>query len=142
MNKLKIICLFVCALALTVPFSSCSSTQEAPQAAPQKRQPTYLSPMAEMLQADLRKLDREVTAQDTELIERYSLRRRGNSYCIPAILTLDPPYADGELEQYGVLVQSVQDDMATVLLSTREYLRLIDSRTVKAIDISPKVQLH
>lgn len=49
--------------------------------------------------------------------------------------------ADGKLEQYGVLLQSVQGDMATALLSTRDYLRFIDSRSVKAIEISPKVQL-
>ena len=34
-----------------------------------------------------------------------------------------------------------QQKMATALLSTRDYLRFIDSRSVKAIEISPKVQL-
>jgi hypothetical protein len=97
--------------------------------------------MARMLENDLKKLDREVSPDDTDLIERYSLKRRGDTYWVSAFLTLDPPYADGELEQYGVLLQSVQGDMATALLSTRDYLRFIDSRSVKAIEISPKVQL-
>jgi len=95
-----------------------------------------------MLESDLRKLEREVTPSDTALINRYSLRRRGNTYCVSAFLTLDPPYADGELEQYGVLLQSVQGEMATALLSTRDYLRLIDSRSLKAIEISPKAELR
>ena len=97
--------------------------------------------MARMLEADLKKLDREVAPGDTALIERYALRRRGDTYWVAAFLTLDPPYADGELEQYGVFLQSVQGERATALLSTRGYLRLIESRAVKAIEISPKAQL-
>ena len=120
----------------------CGSSKEPAKKAVEQRQPIALSPLARMLESDLRKLDREVTPGDTAIIERYSLRRRGNTYCVSAFLTLDPPYADGELEQYGVLLQSVQGEMATALLSTREYLRLIDSRSLKAIEISPKAELR
>lgn len=142
MNKLKISFLLVGALLIAVSFASCASSRGSTKAAAEQRKPTYLSSMARTLQSDLIKLDRDVSPKDTELIERYSLRRRGDSYWVSAILTLDPPYADGELEQYGVLVQSLQGDMATALLSTRDYLRLIDYRVVKAIEIGPKNIIH
>lgn len=142
MNRLKISLLLVFSLMLTATFFSCGSTKRSPNATVNQRQETELSPIAFSLLNDLRLLGREISPNDTELIERYSLKRRGDTYWVSAIITLDPPYADGELEQYGVLVQSLQGDMATALLSTREYLRLIDYRALKAIEISPKVQLH
>ena len=129
------------AMLLSASVCGCGSSKESGKKAVEQRQPISLSPMARMLENDLKKLDREVTPGDTALIERYSLKRRGDTYCVSAFLTLDPPYADGELEQFGVLLQSVQGEMATALLSTRDYLRLIDSRSVKAIEISPKTQL-
>jgi len=135
---MKISYLLFFAMLFSASVCGCSSSKEPQRKAVEQRKPTYLSPLARMLESDLRKLDRDVSPQDTELIERYSLRRRGDSYWVSAFITLDPPYADGELEQYGVLVQSLQGDMATVLLSTREYLRLVDYRVVKAIEISPK----
>ena len=137
---MKISYLLFFVMLFSASFCGCSSSKEPISSVLSERQPTYLSPVASMLASDLRKLEREVTASDVAIIEQYSLKRRGNGYCVSAILTLDPPYADGELEQYGVLVQSIQGDMATVLLSTREFLRLIDSRVVKAIEIAPKVK--
>ena len=129
------------AMLFSATVCGCCSSKEPANKAVEQRQPVSLSPMARMLESDLRKLGREVTPSDTALIERYSLMLRGESYCVSAFLTLAPPYADGELEQYGVFLQSVQGDMATALLSTHDYLRFIDSRSVKAIEISPKVQL-
>lgn len=141
MNKLKISLLLVCLLILPTLFFSCGSSKESPKPTVEQQE-TYLSPMALSLRDDLEELGREVSPNDTELIERYSLKRRGDTYWVRAILTLNPPYADGELEQYGVLAQSLQDDRATVLLSTREYLRLIDYRALKAIEISTKIQTN
>lgn len=141
-NVMRIIYLLFFALFFSASVCGCGSSKETAKKSVEHRQPTYLSSMARMLQNDLRKLDRDVSPKDTELIERYSLKRRGDSYWVSAFITLDPPYADGELEQYGVLVQSLQGDMATALLSTRDYLRLIDYRVVKAIEIGPKNIIH
>jgi hypothetical protein len=139
---MKISYLLLFALFFSASVCGCGASKEPAKSAVEQRPPISLSPMARMLESDLRKLEREVTPSDTALINRYSLRRRGNTYCVSAFLTLDPPYADGELEQYGVLLQSVQGEMATALLSIREYLRLIDSRSLKAIEISPKAELR
>ena len=130
------------AMFLSASICGCGSSKESARKSLEQRQPTYLSPLARTLQSDLRKLDRDVSPKDSELIERYSLKRRGDSYWVSAFITLDPPYADGELEQYGVLIQSLQGDMATALLSTRHFLRLVDYRVVKAIEISPKNIIH
>lgn len=101
----------------------------------------HLSAYARMLQNDLRELGHEVNAGDTALIERYSLKRQEGGYCVAAILTLDHTYTEGELDAYGVLVQTVQGDMLTALLPTNRYLELVESRAVKAIEINNKVYI-
>lgn len=138
---MKISYLLFFAMLFSASVCGCGSSKEPALKAIEQRQPCHLSAMARMLENDLKKLDREVSPNDTALIERYSLKRRGDTYYVFAFLTLDPPYADGELEKYGVLLQSVQGETATALLSTRGYLRLIDSRSVKAIEISPKARM-
>lgn len=104
--------------------------------------PTSLSAMARMLQKDLTELGRAVTAADTTLIERYTLISLEDGYYVAAIISLDHTYANGELEKYGVKVQSAQGEILTALIQTGKYLELVESQTVKAIEISQKVLLR
>jgi hypothetical protein len=103
---------------------------------------TYLSAYAAMLQADLDSLGRKVRSKDSVLIQRYSLVRQCCTWYVPAFLTLDHPYQDGELKDLGVRVQSVQGNMVTALISTRKYGKLIASGRVTSIEVTPPVQLR
>lgn len=109
----------------------------APVSALAQSDDTYLSPMARTLKHDLEKLDRKVKAKDTALIHRYSLIKQCCTYYVPAFITLDHPYREGELNRYGVKVQSVSGHMVTALISTKKYRKLIDSKVAKAIEITP-----
>ena len=103
---------------------------------------TRLSPYARHFQRDLDQLGRRVCAKDTLLIQRYSLIRNGCTYYVPAFLTFDHPYMEGELKKYGVKVQSAQGNTVTALLSTKKLKKLIDSNAVMYIEINPPVQLN
>lgn len=109
----------------------------APVSALAQSDDTYLSPMARTLKHDLEQLDRKVKAKDTALIHRYSLIKQCCTYYVPAFITLDHPYREGELNRYGVKVQSVSGHMVTALISTKKYRKLIDSKVAKAIEITP-----
>lgn len=109
----------------------------APVSALAQSDDTYLSPMARTLKHDLEQLDRKVKAKDTALIHRYSLIKQCCTYYVPAFITLDHPYREGELNRYGVNVQSVSGHMVTALISTKKYRKLIDSKVAKAIEITP-----
>lgn len=97
---------------------------------------TRLSPYALRLRHDLEQLDRKVRKRDTLLIERYSLLRQGCTYYVPAVITLDHPYVDGELSKFGVRVQSVAGTRVTALVSTRKYLKFIASGQARAVEVS------
>ena len=103
---------------------------------------TRLSPYARHFQKDLDQLGRRVCAKDTLLIRQYSLIRKGCTYYVPAFLTFDHPYIEGELKKYDVKVQSVQGDIVTALLSTKKLKKLIDSNAVMYIEMNPPAQLH
>ena len=77
------------AMFLSASICGCGSSKDSARKSLEQRQPTYLSPLARTLQSDLRKLDRDVSPKDSELIERYSLKRRGDSYWVSAFITLD-----------------------------------------------------
>ena len=133
--------LLLFAMFLSATVCGCCSSKRTADTAAGQRPPTHLSSLARMLQNDLSKLDREVKAEDAALIERYSLIRQDDGYYVAAILTLDHTYTEGELDVYGVKVQTIQGDMLTVLIPTNRYLQLIESRAVKSIEINSKVQL-
>ena len=103
---------------------------------------TRLSPYARHFQRDLEQLGHRVCAKDTLLIQQYSLVRKGCTYYVPAFLTFDHPYINGELKKYGVKVQSAQGNIVTALLSTKKLKKLIDSNAVMYIEINPPAQLN
>ena len=108
----------------------------APSSSADPAPATRLSPYAMRLQHDLEQLDRKVRKRDTLLIERYSLVRQGCTYYVPAVITLDHPYVDGELSKYGVRVQSSFGSQVTALVSTRKYLKFIASGLAREIEVS------
>ena len=101
------------------------------------QQSTGMSAQAVLFTHELKALGHKVSKGDTTLIENYALVCIKRTYYVPATITFRHAPSTRECRKYGVKIQSkVSDTLATALLSTRKYKKLINSGLCEMIDIS------
>ena len=99
--------------------------------------PTGTNAQAKLFAHELETLGHKVNKGDTAFIEKYALVCIKRTYYVPATVTFRHSPSKRECRKYGVKIQSkVNDTMATALLSTRKYKKLINSGLCEMIDIS------
>lgn len=113
-----------------LPDMPVAPTASAPSSTP------YLSPAAAMLCDDLDRLGRDVKRDDSDLIERYALQRKGCRYYVPALLELAKGHSAKDLSPYKVKISHIRGNSYSVRIPTKRLAALIDSGVAEAIHIS------
>ena len=103
------------------------------------QEPEGLNAETRLFGHELEALGHKVGKDDTAFVEKYGLVRIGCAYYVPATVSFGHEPSRRECRRNGVKVQSrVGEKMATALLSTRRYKRLLGSGLCERIEISTR----